>query len=72
MPKDELPISIEIPAGTPIRIRGASLEKSASVMEKQAGNGSTVIEKGHKYTVHGTLDTDVGSEKVSLVIIRGV
>lgn len=70
-----LPVDIEVPAGTPIRIvpRGdGEMTKTAAYLEKTAGRDRVVLKKGQVVRLFETREEDGREFRSDLVTIRGV
>jgi hypothetical protein len=69
-----LPITIEVPAGTPVRVVPAEgeLTKTAACMEKSASDGTIVLARGQRLKLFETYEADGREFRSNLVILRGI
>lgn len=72
-----LPIEIEVPAGTPLRVirkgeEAGPLTKTAAFMEKSASDGTVVVKKGQAIKLFETREDGGRQFRSDLVVIRGV
>jgi hypothetical protein len=70
-----LPITVEIPAGTTIRIipsEGAAMTKTAAYMEKTAGHDQVTLNRGQVIKLFESHDDGGREVRSDLVVLRGV
>lgn len=71
-----LPIVIEVPAGTPVRVvpqgDAGEMTKTAAYMEKTAGDDRVTLKKGQAVKLFETREEDGRQFRSDLVILRGV